>query len=64
MNVFKKILFEIAKEKDIEIKALKIMSDHVHIFIDFDPRITLHKIIKDFKGISSRILKEEFPYFI
>lgn len=58
----KEILFEIAREKDIEIKALEIMPDHVHIFIDFDPRITLHKIIKDFKGISARILREEFPY--
>ena len=58
----KEILFEIAGEKDVEIKALEIMPDHVHIFIDFDPRITLHKIIKDFKGISSRILREEFPF--
>lgn len=58
----KEILFGIAREKDVEIKALEIMPDHVHIFIDFDPRITLHKIIKDFKGISSRILREEFPF--
>ena len=58
----KEILFDIAKEKDVEIKALEIMPDHVHIFIDFDPRLTLHKIIKDFKGISARILREEFPY--
>ena len=58
----KEMLFEIAKTKDVEIKALEIMPDHVHIFIDFDPRLTLHKIIKDFKGISSRILREEFPH--
>ena len=58
----KEILFEIAKTKDVGIKALEIMPDHVHIFIDFDPRLTLHKIVKDFKGISSRILREEFPH--
>lgn len=58
----KEILFEIAKTKDVEIKALEIMPDHVHIFIDFDPRLTLHKIVKDFKGISSRILREEFSH--
>lgn len=58
----KEILFEIAKTKDVEIKALEIMPDHVHIFIDFDPRLTLHKIVKDFKGISSRILRKEFPH--
>lgn len=37
------------------------MPDHVHMFIESDPRLMLHKIIKDFKGVSSRILKEEFP---
>ena len=57
----KEILYDIAKEKNIEIKALEIMPDHVHMFIEFDPRLMLHKIIKDFKGISSRILREEFP---
>ena len=57
----KEILYDIAKQKNIEIKALEIMPDHVHMFIEFDPRLMLHKIIKDFKGISSRILREEFP---
>ena len=56
----KEILYDIAKQKNIEIKALEIMPDHVHMFIEFDPRLMLHKIIKDFKGISSRILREEF----
>ena len=58
----KEIILQIAKEKNVEIKALEIMPDHVHVFIDFDPRRTLHKIVKDFKGISARILREEFPY--
>ena len=38
------------------------MSDHVHLFIEFDPRRVLHKIVKDMKGISSRKLREEFPH--
>lgn len=57
----KEILYDIAKQKNIEMKALEIMPDHVHMFIEFDPRLMLHKIIKDFNGISSRILREEFP---
>lgn len=57
----KEILYEIAAEKGVEIKALEIMPDHVHLFIAFDPRLLLHKIIKDFKGQSAHILREEFP---
>lgn len=57
----KEILHTIAEEKGIDIKALEVMPDHVHLFIAFDPRLMLHKIIKDFKGRSARILREEFP---
>lgn len=55
------ILFYIANKNDIEIKALEIMPDYVHMFIEFDPRKSLHKVIKDFKSISSGILRKEFP---
>lgn len=55
--------YQIAEEKEITIKSLDIMPDHVHMFIEFDPRRILHKVIKDFnfKGISSRILREKHP---
>jgi len=57
----KEIFYEIAKENDVEIKALEIMPDHVHMFISFDPRQHIHKIIQQFKGKSSRILREKYP---
>lgn len=57
----KNILYQIAEDKEVEIKGLEIMPDHVHMFIEIDPRLMLHKVIKDFKGISSRILREKYP---
>lgn len=56
----KEVLYEIATER-VWNKALEIMPDHVHLFIDFDPRLLLHKIIKDFKGQSASILRKELP---
>ena len=58
----KEIFYEEAIRMDVEIKALEIMPDHVHMFIEFDPRLMLHKVIKQFKGKSSHILREEFPF--
>ncbi|MDG5788547.1 IS200/IS605 family transposase [Evansella sp. AB-P1] len=58
----KKTFYQIAEEKDVTIKSLEVMPDHVHMFIEFDPRLMLHKVIKDFKGISSRILREKHPH--
>ena len=57
----KEILLEKAAELDVKILSMEIMPDHVHLFISFDPRLMLHKIIKDLKGASARILREEFP---
>lgn len=37
------------------------MPDHVHLFIEFDPRKSLHRVIKALKGKSSNILRKEFP---
>lgn len=55
------LLYEIAEENDVEIKALEVMADHVHIFISFDPRQHIHKIIQQFKGKTSRILRDRYP---
>ena len=58
----KEILYEEADKMNVDIKALEIMPDHVHMFIEFDPRLMLHKVVKQFKGKSSHILREEFPF--
>ncbi len=58
----REILNEEADNLDVEIKALEIMPDYVHIFIECDPRIALHKVIKQFKGVSSRKLRNEYPW--
>ena len=58
----KEILYEEAKQMNVDIKTLEIMPDHVHMFIEFDPRLMLHKVVKQFKGKSSHILREEFPF--
>ena len=58
----KEILFSTASEFDASIKAMEVMPDHVHLFVELDPRVPLHQFIKALKGRSSRILREEFPW--
>ncbi|MFA5715331.1 MAG: IS200/IS605 family transposase [Candidatus Paceibacterota bacterium] len=55
------IIYEVAKEKGIDVLAFEIMPDHVHLFISAYPDITVHQIIKAFKGRSSNLLRKEFP---
>jgi putative transposase len=60
-NDLKDIFYNVAKERDFEIKALEIMPDHVHLFISLDPRLPLHETIRYLKWRSSRILREKYP---
>lgn len=41
---------------------MEIMPDHVHLLVEVDPQFGIHKAVKQIKGTSSRILREEFPW--
>jgi putative transposase len=43
-----------------EIIELEVMPDHVHLLIEVDPQYGIHRLIKQVKGISSRVLRSEF----
>ena len=36
------------------------MPDHVHLLLDVDPQLGIHKAVKAIKGKSSRVLRSEF----
>ena len=50
-----------AKELELKILELQIMPDHVHLFITGKPIISANKIIGRIKGMSSRVLRQEYP---
>lgn len=59
-----RIIKEVAKEKDVDILALEIQPNHLHLFISAYPTIAIHKLIKAFKGRSSHYLRREFPHLL
>jgi REP-associated tyrosine transposase len=54
------LLREKAAELEMTVHALEIMPDHVHLFIEFDPRWSIAEIVNRLKGYTSRILRQEF----
>lgn len=48
------ILYEIADDKNLEIKDLTIEPDHIHIFVNSPPKHEPSLLANWFKGISSR----------
>lgn len=58
----KEVIYLIAGEHNADVIELEVMPDHVHLLIEVDPQYGIHKLIKQLKGRSSRILREEFPH--
>ncbi|MGC9502129.1 IS200/IS605 family transposase [Baaleninema sp.] len=59
---FKQIALELSEELGFEIVEQEVMPDHVHLLIDCDPQFGIHRIVKQLKGRSSRLLRSEFPW--
>ena len=56
----KELIRKKAEEIEVEIEEMETMPDHIHIFVKSKPTYSPHFIVQQFKGYSSRILREEF----
>ena len=56
----KELIRKKAEEIEVEIVEMETMPNHIHIFIKSKPTYSPHFIVQQFKGYSSRILREEF----
>ena len=57
----KELLTETAAEHGMAIRALEVMPDHLHLFVEADPTLCVAEIVNRLKGRTSRILRQEFP---
>ena len=55
------VLRKIAYEHDLRVVSGKVASDHVHMLISYRPNQDVSKIVQRLKGISSRVILQEFP---
>ena len=58
----KELIESIATEIQVDIIEMEIMPDHVHILLEVNPQFGIHKAVKNIKGKTSRILRQEFPW--
>jgi putative transposase len=51
-----------ADELRVTLHTLEVMPDHVHLFIESDPGMAPAKLAAQFKGYTSRVLRQEFRH--
>ena len=57
----KEVIRDVCTERGCPIIELETMPDHVHILVECDPQYGIHRLVKQIKGRSSRVLRDEFP---
>lgn len=57
----KEIIRDVCAERGTELVELETMPDHVRLLVGVDPQFGIHRLVKQIKGRSSRLLRLEFP---
>jgi putative transposase len=55
------LIHEKQNEYGYEVLDMEVLSDHVHLLIDVNPKIGVFTVVNKIKGYTSRVLREEFP---
>ena len=56
------LIRQIAMEHEISILSGKVACDHIHVLVAYRPHVDVSTIVQWLKGISSRILLQEYPH--
>ena len=59
----KDTLLEVAEKYGMRIHAIGLMPDHVHLFVELPPKLSVSQALQYFKGTSSRKIFEKFQGF-
>ena len=58
------ILRAICRKNKFQVFELEIGVDHIHLFVDITPNVSISKALQLLKGSSSRALFKSFPYLL
>jgi putative transposase len=56
----KELIYQQATKFNADIIEMEVMPDHVHLLIEVSPQLGIHRFIKNIKGYTSRVLRQEF----
>ncbi|WP_210499384.1 IS200/IS605 family transposase [Vibrio crassostreae] len=59
-DAFKKIASEVCGDFEAELKECDGCADHVHMLIEYNPKVQLTKLVNSLKAVSSRRLRNDF----
>ena len=59
---FKELVDEKQDENGYQELGMEVMTDHVHLLLDVDPRQGIHQVVGRIKGYTAHALRREYPW--
>ncbi|MFS4418533.1 IS200/IS605 family transposase [Maribacter sp. 2307ULW6-5] len=57
----RELLIQVCESQEIDVLKGVVSSDHIHMHIEYAPKLNVSDIVERLKGRSSRRLQQEFP---
>ena len=61
IEAMREIFARVCEGFHVELAEFNGESDHVHLLVNFPPSVELSKLVNSLKGVSSRLLRKQFP---
>jgi len=61
INILNSIFSEVCDKFEAQLIELDGEHDHVHLLIEYPPKLSVSKLVNSLKGVSSRLLRKHLP---
>ncbi|QYC45357.1 Transposase IS200 like protein [Nonomuraea coxensis DSM 45129] len=61
LNRMEEIMRDVCADFETELSEFNGGSNHVHLLVNFPPKVALSRLVNSLKGVSSRRMRQEFP---
>jgi putative transposase len=59
-DALQKIFTKVCNDFESDLIEIDGEGDHVHLLVNYPPKVSISKLVNSLKGVSSRLLKKEF----
>jgi putative transposase len=60
IDYLKSVFQEVGRKMNFQVKEVNGEEDHLHLLIEYPPKLSISQIVNSLKGVSSRILRKTY----
>jgi putative transposase len=61
LELLRESFIEVARKMDFKVVECNGEADHIHLLVEYPPKLSVSVIVNHLKGVSSRIYRKQFP---